>query len=51
MNDRKNKFLNKAKKLHPNKNYDYSKVVYINSKTKVEIFCPKCGNSFFSKTK
>ena len=32
-----NNFILKAKKAHPNENLDYSKVVYINSKTPVEI--------------
>ena len=35
-------FINKAKKIHGNK-YDYSKVEYINSQTKVCIICPKHG--------
>lgn len=37
-------FVNLAKLIHPN--YDYSKVNYINSVTKVEIICP-CHGSFF----
>lgn len=41
------KFIEKANKVHNNK-YDYSKVTYINSYTKVEIICPKHG-SFFQK--
>lgn len=36
-------FIEKAKKVHGNK-YDYSKVQYINSSTKVEIICPKHGS-------
>ena len=36
------KFIEKANKVHNNK-YDYSKVNYINSYTKVEIICPKHG--------
>ena len=35
-------FIEKARKVHDNK-YDYSKVVYINSKTKVCIICPVHG--------
>lgn len=35
-------FIEKAKKVHGDK-YDYSKVEYINSKTKVCIICPKHG--------
>jgi hypothetical protein len=36
------KFIDKAKKVHGEK-YDYSKVEYTNSKTKVMIICPKHG--------
>ena len=35
-------FIEKAKKVHGDK-YDYSKVEYINSKTKICIICPKHG--------
>lgn len=35
-------FIEKARKVHGNK-YDYSKVEYINSKTKVCIICPEHG--------
>ena len=35
-------FINKAKQIHSNK-YDYSKVKYIDSRTKVCIICPKHG--------
>lgn len=35
-------FIKKAKKIHNNK-YDYSKVFYINAKTKVSIICPIHG--------
>ena len=38
-------FIEKAKKIHGNK-YDYSKVNYIDNKTKVEIICPKHGSFF-----
>ena len=36
------KFIEKARKVHGDK-YDYSKVEYINSKTKVCIICPEHG--------
>lgn len=36
-------FMLKSVIIHNNK-YDYSKVVYINSKTKVEIVCPRHGS-------
>ena len=36
-------FIEKANKIHKNK-YDYSKVNYIDSHTKVTIICPKHGN-------
>ena len=38
----KEEFIERAKKIHGDK-YDYSKVEYINSKTKVCIICPKHG--------
>ncbi len=38
----KNTFIQKAKKVHGDK-YDYSKVEYINSNTKVCIICPEHG--------
>ena len=37
-----NGFLNKARKIHGNK-YDYSKVEYVNSQTKICIICPEHG--------
>ena len=37
-----NKFIEKAKKVHGDK-YDYSKVEYINSSTKICIICPRHG--------
>lgn len=40
-------FIEKAKEIHGNK-YNYSKVVYKNSSTKVEIICPKHGSFFQS---
>jgi predicted GIY-YIG superfamily endonuclease len=41
----KQEFINKANKVHKNK-FDYSKVDYINSGTKVEIICPEHGSFF-----
>jgi len=41
----KDEFIEKANKVHNNK-YDYSKVDYINSGTKVEIICPEHGSFF-----
>lgn len=38
-------FINRAKKVHGDK-YDYSKVVYINAKTKVCIRCKDCDLDF-----
>ena len=38
----KEEFIEKARKVHGDK-YDYSKVEYINNKTKVCIICPKHG--------
>jgi len=35
-------FIKKSKKIHKNK-YDYSKVEYVNNKTKVKIICPEHG--------
>ena len=35
-------FIEKAKEIHGDK-YDYSKVEYINTKTKVCIICPEHG--------
>ena len=37
-----NKFIEKAKQIHGDR-YDYSKVEYVNTKTKVCIVCPKHG--------
>ena len=38
-------FIKRAKKVHGDK-YDYSKVVYINNSTKIEIICKKHGSFF-----
>ena len=38
----KDEFIEKAKEIHNNK-YDYSKVEYVNAKTKVCIICPEHG--------
>jgi very-short-patch-repair endonuclease len=42
---RVNDFIKKAKQLYGNK-YDYSKVIYKNSKTPVIIICNTCSNEF-----
>ena len=42
VNSKLERFINKAKKVHGDK-YDYSKVEYVNSQTKVCIICPKHG--------
>lgn len=42
MVDKKTKFIEKAKNKHGDK-YDYSKVEYINSTTKVCIICKEHG--------
>lgn len=42
MIDRFKRFIEKAKEVHCNK-YDYSKVKYVNSQTKVCIICPEHG--------
>lgn len=39
-------FVKQAKEVHGNK-YCYSKTKYINAKTKLEIICLKCNQSFF----
>lgn len=41
-------FINKAQKIHDTKKYDYSKVNYINNRTKVEIICPIHGSFFIT---
>ena len=43
-------FIAKARKIHGDK-YDYSKVVYIGSKKKVEIVCPTHGSFWQTSTK
>ena len=40
--DSQEEFIKRAKQIHGNK-YDYSKVVYINNRTKVCIICPEHG--------
>lgn len=42
LSDNTEQFIKKAREIHGDK-YDYSKVDYINSKTKVIIICPKHG--------
>ena len=45
LESRFNDFIKKAKETHGTK-YDYSKVIYINSKTPVIIICNTCNNEF-----
>jgi hypothetical protein len=42
MRDNKERFIEKARKVHGGK-YDYSKVKYVDSTTKVYIICPQHG--------
>ena len=44
------KFIEKAKEIHGNK-YNYNKVNYVNSKTKVIITCPKHGDFLMTPSK
>ena len=37
-------FINKAKSIHGD-NYDYSKVVYVDNRTRVIVTCNRCGNT------
>lgn len=46
--ERGEKFINKAKEIHKDRNYDYSKVVFVKRNVPVEIFCPTHG-SFFQR--
>ena len=46
----KEKFIENARKVHGDK-YDYSKVEYINSETKVCIICPKHGEFWQAPTR
>lgn len=39
-------FVEKARKIHGEDTYDYTRVVYSDSKTKVEIVCPRHGSFF-----
>lgn len=39
-------FIKKAKETHGDNKYDYSKVNYVNNKTKIEIICPEHGPFF-----
>ena len=41
-------FISRAKKVHKRENYDYSKFVYVNARTKGTIVCPEHGE--FEKT-
>jgi len=40
----KEDFVKQAKEVHPDKNYGYEKVVYVNAFTKVVIVCPVHGD-------
>lgn len=42
-------FLEQARRIHSNANYDYSEVVYVNCDTSVIIRCPKEGHGRFKK--
>lgn len=46
MDSKTREFVEKAKEVHSDYNYDYSQVVYINKRTKVKIYCPKHDNWF-----
>lgn len=39
-------FIRRAKEIHED-DYDYSEVEYVNSNTKVKIYCPRCGEYFY----
>lgn len=39
----KDEFIQRAKEVHPSKNYDYSKVEYLTTSDKVCIICPEHG--------
>ncbi len=51
--DRKDKykkeFEKKAREVHPNKYFDYSKVVYVSARKKVIIGCPNCKIDFLQR--
>lgn len=42
--DTRESFIAKAEKVHGKGKYDYSRVIYINNHTKVEIICPMHGS-------
>ena len=46
----KDEFIKRANEIHGNK-YDYSKIEYVDTKTKVEIICPVHGSFFQSPNK
>lgn len=46
--ERGEKFINKAKEIHKDRNYDYSKVVFVKRNVPVEIVCPTHGSFFQS---
>lgn len=39
-------FINRAKKVHKDRNYDYSKIEYVNNSTKVKVGCPIHGEFY-----
>lgn len=39
-------FIMKAKKVHPDNEYDYSNTIYVQAKYKVEIYCKVCSEYF-----
>ena len=45
----KEEFIKKSVLAHPGEEYDYSKVVYVNHDTPVNIYCPKHKLSFWQK--
>ena len=46
MNQKTQEFIEKAKEVHADYNYDYSQAIYVNKRTKVKIYCPKHDNWF-----
>lgn len=48
MEDKRKKFIEKAKEIHGENRYDYTNVIFKNVDTKVEIKCNTCGSIFFN---
>ena len=46
LTDTKEEFINKVLKKYGNDSFDFSNVVYINSKTPIKLFCNKCQKEF-----